>query len=156
MTRSIELFEQAIALDPDFADAHAGLADANLLLYNFGLRSYDEVLPKARQSVSRALQLNPKLAEAYTSQALIQLLADHDWPAAEQSLRRALELDPHNASALLRYGFFLAGVGSFDQALAKLSKANEIDPLSPMVQADIHWCISAPSVIRRRLKNSKG
>ncbi|MGQ0543273.1 MAG: winged helix-turn-helix domain-containing protein, partial [Blastocatellia bacterium] len=67
LNRSIELFQQAAALDPNFAEAHAGIADANLILFNFGLRPAAETIPTARQAVNRALQLNPELSNAYTS-----------------------------------------------------------------------------------------
>jgi len=135
--QSIECYEQAIALDPNFADAYAGLADANVLLYNFGLRPPDDVLPKARQYINRALQLNPNLADVYDSLALVQFFSDHDWKGAEQSLRKAIALDPNNSVAFLRYGYFLINIGNFDEALLKLEKARELNPLSPMVQANI-------------------
>jgi hypothetical protein len=71
------------ALDRGFADAHAGLADALLILYNFGLRPPDEIIPRAKQAVNRALQLNPNLSDAYSALALIQFLSERDWQAAE-------------------------------------------------------------------------
>lgn len=143
LTKAIEFYEQAIALDRNFADAHAGIADASLILYNFGLRPAGEVIPKAAQSVNRALQLNPNLSGAYNSLALIQFLYEKNWLAAEQSLQRAIDLSPNNAEAFLRYGYFLINVGKFDDALVKLEKARELNPLSPLVQADIglaHLC----------------
>ena len=135
--QSIECYEQAIALDPNFAEAYAGLADANVLLYNFGLRPPDDVLPKARQYINRALLLNPNLPDVYDSLALVQFFSDHDWKGAEQSLQKAIALDPNNAVAFLRYGYFLISIGSFDEALLKLERARELNPLSPMVQANI-------------------
>lgn len=137
LTRSIECYEQAIGLDPNFADAYAGLADANVLLYNFGFRSPGEVLPRAQQFIDRALKLNPNLPEAYNSLALVQFFFERDWKAAERSLQKAIALDPHNSTAFLRYGYFLIQMGSFDEALSKLERARELNPLSPMVQADI-------------------
>jgi TolB-like protein/DNA-binding winged helix-turn-helix (wHTH) protein len=143
LTKAIEFYEQAIALDANFAEPYAGIADADLILYNFGLRPAGEVIPKAVQSVNRALQLNPNLSGAYNSRALIQFLYEKNWLAAEQSLQRAIELSPNNADAFLRYGYFLINVGKFDDALVKLEKARELNPLSPLVQADIglaHLC----------------
>ncbi len=137
LTKALEFYEQAIALDPNFADAHAGLADANLILFNFALRPANEVMPKAKQSVNRALQLNPNLASAYNSLALIQFLSEHNWHAAEKSLQRAIELNPNNGDAYQRYGYFLIYVGEFDEALGKLEKARELKPLSPIVQTNI-------------------
>lgn len=137
LTKAVEFYEQAIALDRRFADAHAGLADALLLLYNFGLRPPAEIIPKAKQSLNRALQLNPNLSDAYSALALIQFLAERDWQSAEQSLQKAIELNPSNADAYLRYSYFLMAIGNFDEALAKLEKARQLNPLSPIVQADI-------------------
>lgn len=136
LNRSIELFQQAAALDPNFAEAHAGIADAHLILFNFGLRPAAETMPVARQAVDRALQLNPELSNVYTSLALIQFLGDRNWADAEKSLQRAIELDPNNSDAFLRYGYFLTNFGRFDDALEKLGKARELNPLSPIVQAN--------------------
>ena len=143
LTKAVEFYEQAIALDRQFADAHAGLADALLILYNFGLRPPDEIVPRAKQALNRALQLNPNLSDAYSALALIQFLSERDWQAAEQSLQRAIELNPNNADAYLRYGYFLTAEGKFDESLAKLEKALQLNPLSPIVQTDIglaHLC----------------
>ena len=137
LNRGIELYQQALALDPSFADAYAGIADANLILFNFGLRSANESLPLARQAANRALELNPELSDAHTSIALVQFLADRNWAAAEASLQKAIDLNPDNADAYLRYGYFLINVGRFDDALDKLEKARELNPVSPIIKSDI-------------------
>lgn len=135
--RSIELYQQAIALDPNFAEAYAGLADTNMIMFNFGIITAAEAIPRARQALANALKLNPNLSNAHTSQALIQFVSDRDWPAAEKSLERAIELNPNNADAFMRYGYFLINVGRFDDALEKLSKARELNPLSSITQTNI-------------------
>jgi len=137
LNRSIELYQQAIALDPGFADAYAGVADSTLILYNFGFLPASQSIPIARQAANRALELNPELSSAYTSIALVQLLADRNWTQAESSLQRAIDLNPNNADAYLRYGYFLINVGRFDDALIKLDKALELNPVSPIIKADI-------------------
>ncbi len=137
LNRSIEFYEQAIALDPNFADAHAGIADANIILFNFSIRSAAETIPQARESVNRALQLDPDLSRAYTSLALIQFLIDHNWAEAEKSLNRAIELNPNNADAHHRYAYFLMRLGRFDESLQKADKAREFNPLSNIVQNSI-------------------
>ncbi|HEY7180373.1 MAG TPA: FlgO family outer membrane protein, partial [Blastocatellia bacterium] len=135
--RSIEFYEQAIALDPKFAEAHAGIADANILMFNFGFRPAAETIPRARESVHRALQLDPNVSYAYTSLALIQFLIDRNWPEAEKSLKRAIELNPNNADAYHRYAYFLMRLGRFDESLQKAEKARELNPLSNIVQNGI-------------------
>jgi serine/threonine-protein kinase len=137
LNRSIEFYEQAIALDPNFADAHAGIADANILLFNFSIRPAAETIPQARESVNRALQLDPDLPRAHTSLALIQFLIDRNWTEAEKSLKRAIELNPNNADAYVRYAYFLMHLGRFDESLQKAEKARELNPLSNIVQNNI-------------------
>jgi tetratricopeptide (TPR) repeat protein len=137
LTRSLELYEQAVGLDPAFAEAYAGIADANLILFNLGIRPAEETIPNARGAVSRALQLNSELSNSHTSLALIQFLIDRNWPEAEKSLQRAIALNPNNGDAYLRYGYFLINVGRFDDALDRLNKAREINPLSALVQTNI-------------------
>lgn len=134
--RSLELYQQAAALDPNFAEAHAGIADINVLKFNFGAAK-DEVIPEARRAVNRALQLNPELSNAYTSTSLIQFLVDRDWAAAEQSLLKAIEIDPNNADAHVRYAYFLMRLGRFEESLEKNQRATELNPLSSIAQSNI-------------------
>jgi TolB-like protein/DNA-binding winged helix-turn-helix (wHTH) protein len=137
LKRSIEFYEQAVALDPNFADAHAGIADANIIQFNFGIRPTAETIVQARESVNRALQLDPNLSHAYTSLSLIQFLIDRNWIGAEISLQRAIELHPNNADAYHRYAYFLLCVGRFDESLQKAEKARELNPLSNILQNNI-------------------
>lgn len=130
LSRSIELYEQAAALDPNFAEAHAGIADANVIMFNFNIRTAAEAIPPAREELGRALRLDPQLSNAYTALALVQFLADQNWPEAEKSLQRAIELNPSNADAYHRYGYFLLRLGRFDEAQAKNDRALELNPLS--------------------------
>ena len=137
LTRSIEFYEQAIALDPNFAEPNVGIADAYLILYNFSLRPSSEVMPKIKQFLNRALQLNPNISQAHLTAAQLAFLFENDLEKAEQSYQKAIELNPNNADACLRYGYFLTSLGRFDEALVKLGKARELNPISSIVQADI-------------------
>ncbi len=137
LTRSLEFYEQAIALDPKFAEPYAGIADANVTLYNYGLRRPEEVVPKVRENLNRALLLNPNLSDAHLTVAQLAFFYERDGKKAEQSYQKAIEIDPNNADAFLRYGHFLTALGRFDDALAKLAKARDLNPLSPIVQMDI-------------------
>ncbi|HEY9435568.1 MAG TPA: winged helix-turn-helix domain-containing protein [Blastocatellia bacterium] len=137
LNRSIEFYEQAIALDPNFAEAYADIADAHIILFNFGARPAEETILQARESVNRALQLDPDLSRAHMSHALIQFLIDHNWAEAEKSLERAIALNPNNADAYHRYAYFLMQMGRFDESLQKAEKACELNPFSNIVQNNI-------------------
>jgi len=137
LNRSIEFYEQAIALDPNFAEAYADIADAHIILFNFGVRPASETILQARESVNRALQLDRDLSRAHMSLALIQFLIDHNWAEAEKSLERAIALNPNNADAYHRYAYFLMQLGKFDESLQKAEKACELNPFSNIVQNNI-------------------
>jgi len=129
--KGIEYFEQAIALDQNYALAWAGLADC----YVFG--ASPEGMTKARDAALKALRLDEHLAEAHTSLAFIKDRYDWDRAGATQSYRRALELNPNYAVARDWYGLFLAQTGQFDAALAELKRAQELDPLSLAINFDL-------------------
>ncbi len=137
LTRSIEFYEQAIALDAAFAEPYAGIADSYLILYNFSLRSADEVIPKVKQNLSRAMELNPNISQAHLTAAQLAFLYEKDGAKAEQSYQKSIELNPNNADAFLRYGYFLTFLGRFDDALVKFEKSLELNPISSFAKADI-------------------
>lgn len=131
---AIDSFEQAIALDPRFARAYAGLADAYALMASY--RYAREDAPKARTAALRALELDERLAEAHTSLALIIENNDWDWARAETEYRRAIQLNPNYATAHHWYAEFLAFQGRFEEALASSERARQLDPLSLMIAVD--------------------
>jgi TolB-like protein/DNA-binding winged helix-turn-helix (wHTH) protein/Tfp pilus assembly protein PilF len=133
---AIESFERALAMDPDYARARAGLADAYTLLGSYGIAPHRDVIPKARAEAIRALQLDETLAEAHTSLALISEQYDWDWPKAESEFRRAIALDPNYATAHHWYAEYLGFQGRFDEALAESEIARQLDPLSLIVATD--------------------
>jgi TolB-like protein/Tfp pilus assembly protein PilF len=124
--KAIGCFQQAIDIDPNFALAFAGLAEA------YAQPSQQPAgMPKARQAAQRALSLADGLAEAHTAIARVFTEHDFNFSAAEQELQRALALDPGNAQANLRYGSLLANMGRFEAAETKYRRALELEPLSP-------------------------
>jgi len=129
--RGLECFKRALALDPDYALAHAGLADGNTTLGYYGFASGKETMPQAKAAATKALELAPDLAEAHNAFAMVSLL-DRDWQNAERAFRRALELNPQYVQARAWYGlFYLQFVaGRFEEGLAELRRCVEIDPLS--------------------------
>ncbi len=135
---AIGQFDQAIGLDPTFALAYSGLADAYTLLYSTFLPPA-EGMPKAEAAARRALELDPSLAEAHTSLGNIQMWYDWDWKGAEESFLRAVELNPSYAVARHYYGILLVFLGRFDEATAQLEKARQLDPLSLNVEVTAVW-----------------
>jgi TolB-like protein/DNA-binding winged helix-turn-helix (wHTH) protein/Tfp pilus assembly protein PilF len=134
--QAIDYFQQAIAKDPGYARAYAGLADSYALLGGYGVTPQTESMPKARAAALKALELDSSLAEAHTSVALITENFDFDWPRAEQEYRRAIELNPSYATAHQWYAEYLALLGRFDEALAESERARALDPLSLIIAAD--------------------
>ena len=135
MARSIEYFEAAIAADPNSALAHTGLADAYSLQADYGLVSPADGMPKAKAAAARAIQLDPTLAEAYASLALIRSLHDWEWKEARGLYQRAIELNPGYATAHHWLGIdWLAMNGHFAEARAELEMAHQLDPLSSIIR----------------------
>jgi len=131
---SAALLEQAVTLDPDFAEAWAALADSWLLIPEYSESRSTETIPRARDAVNRALELKPGMPEALTTRAYIRFIYDFDWVNAERDFQRALELDPGYATAQQWYGEFLAiRDGDIDGALAQVMKAAQLDPLAPVM-----------------------
>jgi TolB-like protein/Tfp pilus assembly protein PilF len=128
-------FEQALDMDPVFAQAWAGLADTFCVLGGYMLLQSEDAYPRARAAAEQALALDDELPEAHASLATI--LADYywDWPAAGRHYRRALALNPSYAAARLWYAGFLRDLGQYDAALAQVRTARELDPLPISIRA---------------------
>jgi TolB-like protein len=129
--KAASYFEQAIAIDPGYADAYAGLSDSiDLLAGGQGARPQD-VMPKARAAALRALELDENSAEAHFALSGVLLHYDWDFAGAERHVKRGIELDPNHEGCHIRYGRYLMALGRFDEALAELRRAVELSPLSP-------------------------
>jgi TolB-like protein/DNA-binding winged helix-turn-helix (wHTH) protein/Tfp pilus assembly protein PilF len=133
---AIEYFQQAIAKDPKYARAYAGLADSYALTSSYSLAPQNEFMPKARAAALRALELDDRLAEAHTSLALVTENYDWDWQTAEKEYRRAIQLNPNYATAHHWYAEYLAYQGRFDEAFAESERARQLDPLSLIIATD--------------------
>lgn len=132
--RSIGSFEEAIRLDPGYARAFTGIADAYSIASNFEWMSPREAMPLARAAVESALALNPELADAYTSLGAILSWYEWDQDEAERAYLRALELDPNSTFAHYWYALLLDYTNRPDDALAALSAALALDPLALQVR----------------------
>jgi TolB-like protein/tetratricopeptide (TPR) repeat protein len=133
VARSIDEFNRAIALDPDFALAHAGLADAYLILGIWGIRPAAETYGPALVAAERALELDPNLPEAHTCLGEVLKGYRWDWEGAEQRYRRALTLNPSYSLAYQWYAQLLACLGRDEEAILQIQRARQTDPLSPAV-----------------------
>ena len=136
LNRGIEYFKQAIEIDPTYALAYSGLAEGY-----YGLSSAHvppkEAMPKARAAAIKALEIDDDLAEAHASLALVHVFFDWDWSGAETQYRRAIELNPGYASAHHWYGWYLALMGRLEKATSEIKRAQELDPLSLEITADL-------------------
>ncbi|MGB2867420.1 MAG: tetratricopeptide repeat protein, partial [Bacteroidota bacterium] len=136
LLESIAYFEKAIAVDPRYSVAYAGLADTYTLLGNFYLMPQQEAYPKAKQAASKALSLDPTLSQAHAALGFALLHYDWDWQGSEQSLQKAVAANPSNAVAQSWYGYALAVQGRFDEATPYADRAQALDPLSPVLRMD--------------------
>jgi TolB-like protein/Tfp pilus assembly protein PilF len=128
---SIELFQRALEHDPDFALAHAGLADAYVVLGIYGTHPPTTVFPAAKASIDAALSIDPQLGEAMAARSCVAAIYDWDWAGAEAGCRRAVELSPSYATAHQWYAMnILSAQGRFDDAFAALDRASRLDPAS--------------------------
>lgn len=139
LERAITEFEKASALEPDWAEPWLGLADALNLMANYGYRRSTEARPEAREAAVRALELDPNLGEAHTALGLVEAEYEWDFVAAEQSFQRALALNPSSATGHAWYAHFLVSQNRLDAALREMRRANRLDPLSPIIEANIGW-----------------
>lgn len=133
--RGINYFRQAIELDPNYALAYAGLADAYHRLSNIYL-SPREAMPKAKAAALKAVEIDDYLAEAHASLGLLKMYYDHDWDGAEREYRRAIELNPGSSLAHKVYADYLTYIKRFDEALGEYRLALQFDPLS--LQANLN------------------
>jgi TolB-like protein/DNA-binding winged helix-turn-helix (wHTH) protein len=131
-----EYFQQAIAKDPNYAQAYAGLADTFGLMSTWYIAPQGEFMPKARAAALKALELDETLAEAHTSLALIAENYDYDWRTAEKEFRRAIQLNPDYPTAHQWYAECLAWQGRFDEAFAEIERARRLDPMSLVIASD--------------------
>jgi tetratricopeptide (TPR) repeat protein len=137
--RAKELFEQAIETDPTYALAHAGLADAYNMLASYYFVQPSEAYAKAQEAALTALELDENLAEAYASVAWVKYRYEGDWFGAETDYNWAIGLNPSYATAHHWYGSLLRDMGRFDEALAKLERARELNPFSLSINTSIGY-----------------
>jgi eukaryotic-like serine/threonine-protein kinase len=136
--KALESFSHAVALDPNYASAYSGLSD----VYNMASDNFlapTKALPKAREYAEKALASDESLDEAHLSMAQVRWWGDWDKQGTETEFKRALELNPSYAMAHLEYGRFLTQQSRFEEAIAQMKLAEEIDPLSARIRYESGW-----------------
>jgi serine/threonine-protein kinase len=134
---AINCFEQAVAYDPGYALAYAGLADCYCILRVYGWISAPDSRPRALDAVSRAVELDATLGEVQYSQAFVSFTFDRSWRRAERHFKEAVALSPRSSLAQVYYGLYLGARYRFGEAMPLVEAARELDPLSPFVQAAV-------------------
>jgi tetratricopeptide (TPR) repeat protein len=136
--KAIGFYEQAIARDPNYAPAYAGLAEAYAILPFYTATAPRDANPKAKNAALKALQLDENLAEAHTALAMVLCINDLDMARSISEYQRAIALNPNYATAHHWYGNGpLSALGRFEEAIAEGKRATELDPLSPIINADL-------------------
>jgi TolB-like protein/DNA-binding winged helix-turn-helix (wHTH) protein len=130
LMKSIDFYHQAIAKDPDYARAYAGLAESYVLLHIFGESRERESFPLAKEAAEKALALDDELAEAHAALGLYREQYEWNWQESEKEFKQAIACNPNYATGHQWYGEFLAFRGRTDESIAEMEKAVELDPLS--------------------------
>jgi len=129
--RSADSFQQAIAIDPSYASAYAGLADAlDAETTFFQFAAPQDVMPKALAAARHAIELDPENGEAYTALGSIETIYEWNWPEAEHNLTRGIALSPSYSLAEMKYAVYLDARGRTEEAVTHMRRALSLDPLS--------------------------
>ena len=137
LKKAIDKFEEAVKLNPNFAQAYSGLSDAYLWAgYNEGIFTASQAKPKAKAAAEKAVALDSNSVEAHTSLATFKLFYEFDWKGCEQEFRKAIAINPNYAFAHDQFALALGFVGRYDESIAESRRAAALDPLSPQVLVD--------------------
>jgi TolB-like protein/Tfp pilus assembly protein PilF len=135
--KALELFQRAIEVDPEYAQAYAGLADTYTMIACFNVTAAAGWLPKAKSAADRALQLDPSSAESHVAKAMAAYVLEWDLEAAEHHLRKAIELAPSNVRAHAGLGYVLCTTGEKREFFETIARAQALDPLSVGTNFDV-------------------
>lgn len=140
LQKSIKYFQQALAHDPDYALAHAGLADAYNMLASHGLVLPRDGFARAKRAAERAIEIEPDLPEGLVALAWSQMSLEHEWSVAREHFEHAITLNPSNSFAYSGYAFLLLALDTPDKATQAMRRARDIDPLSLPTNAVLGHC----------------
>jgi len=139
LQQAIEFFNQAIAIDPNYAAAYAGLADCYNMLVVYGALQPKDGFPKAKEAAMKALDIDENQAEAHSSLAFIKFRWDWDRAESEREFQTAIKLKPAYAPAHQWYSSYLVAVERFDEAIAEAKRTEELEPLSFVASSHLGW-----------------
>jgi len=139
LEKAVESFRRAVEKDPGYALAWGGLADCYVLFSDYSVAPSRDAFPKAIEAATKALSLDDSLAEPHIALAYAKYRYEWDWPAAEREFARGIELNPSYATGLHWYSEYLVMMGRWEEALAEIRRAQELDPLSLIINADEGW-----------------
>jgi TolB-like protein/DNA-binding winged helix-turn-helix (wHTH) protein/Tfp pilus assembly protein PilF len=137
LLKAIDQFNKAIEADSGYAPAYSGRADCYTTLGYLSYLDPFDAFPRARDAATKALALDPSLAEAHASLAYYNLYHAWNWTEAENEFKKAIELNPNYATAHDWYSYYLMAMGRFDEAWKEVNRAHELDPLSVTISTDI-------------------
>jgi TolB-like protein/class 3 adenylate cyclase/Tfp pilus assembly protein PilF len=137
LLKAVDYFKQALAKDPNYVQAYSGIADCYSVLPYFGKLSPRACYAKAKAAANEALKIDDELSEAHASRAIL-LLSDYDFTGGQREFLRAIDLDPNSSNAYYWYGWtFFIPLGRFDEGIAQIKRAIELDPLSAIYYANL-------------------
>ena len=137
LNKGLEYFQEAVALDPTYAQAYVGMADSYALLGLYTVMPPKIAFPKAKEAANKALNIDPELADAHATLGFVDFYYDWNGPAAENEYRRALRSNPNYAMAHTWYSLSLGVMGRFDEAISEAKRAEVADPLSLTTSSNI-------------------
>ena len=137
--KALEQFRYATELDPQFAEAFAGIADTQHLIFSYNIEINPGIVDEAKVNLERALELKPDSPDALVTLGTIQMGVDWDWKAAQNQFERALELNPSYATAHHWYGLYFGFRGEAEKSRQQMELARQLDPLSTIIQLNLGW-----------------
>jgi serine/threonine protein kinase/Tfp pilus assembly protein PilF len=137
IARALDYFTHAIDVDPNYAPAFAGIADCYTVRAMWNWDTSQNTFPRARFACEQALRIDPSLAEAHASLAMVQLFYDWDWTAAEKSFKKSIDLNPSYATAYHWYGLALLSLGRYKEAIDRMETACALDPFAPIMRVTL-------------------
>ena len=156
---AIQYFERAIARDPNYALAHAGLSEGYIGLAVFGATSPKEIFPRARAAAIEALRLDDRIAESHVAMAHVKAQSERDWSGADIDYQRATELNPNYADAYRLHAILLMESGRREEAFQKINRALELEPTSVLFNATLgflyHWARQYDEAVEQLQKTIK-